>query len=445
MLPAWASANTDPLSDLLVTPGSAGLGAMVRYERSPYVGAGVRQDFVPLYLYEGDRFFVHASRIGLKLIDNRDQRLDIFADYRFEGFPYDRIPASLAGMQERSPTTDFGVSYRHRTAWGNLDAEYLKDALNITRGSELRLGYSYDWQRNHWSLRPSFSLMFRNANLNNYYYGVRADEATPTRPAYEPGAAINVWLGLHGYYMLTERWRLLGGIGTTFLDRKVRNSPVVGTGDQPVAFLGAAYDFGSHKRLWAEESTPIYVKLLYGKSTADGCHLSRIMTLRCTSTHTEDNTRIASIELGKPFIEQLNGWPLDFVGYIGLLRHDENGLQQDSWQFDAYMKAFYYGFPWRERVKTRIGFGAGVSVAEHVPFVEARDQARRGRNTSKLLNYLDPSLDLSVGDLIGASSLKDTYFGFGVSHRSGIFGAARLLGNVSGGSNYIYTYVEWKI
>ncbi len=30
----------------------------------------------------------------------------------------------------------------------------------------------------------------------------------------------------------------------------------------------------------------------------------------------------------------------------------------------------------------------------------------------------------------------------GVSHRSGIFGASRLLGNVNGGSNYIYTYVE---
>jgi outer membrane protein len=47
-----------------------------------------------------------------------------------------------------------------------------------------------------------------------------------------------------------------------------------------------------------------------------------------------------------------------------------------------------------------------------------------------------------VGDLIGVRSLKQTYLGFGVSHRSGIFGASPLLGNVSGGSNYIYSYVE---
>jgi outer membrane protein len=31
-----------------------------------------------------------------------------------------------------------------------------------------------------------------------------------------------------------------------------------------------------------------------------------------------------------------------------------------------------------------------------------------------------------------------------VSHRSGIFGAARLYGNVNGGSNYIYMYLEGR-
>ena len=89
-----------------------------------------------------------------------------------------------------------------------------------------------------------------------------------------------------------------------------------------------------------------------------------------------------------------------------------------------------------------LGFGLGVSYAQKVPFVEQRDQASRGRNASKLLNYLDPSIDVSVGDLIGIRTLRETYFGFGVSHRSGIFGTSQLLGNVNGGSNYIYSYVE---
>jgi MipA family protein len=80
-----------------------------------------------------------------------------------------------------------------------------------------------------------------------------------------------------------------------------------------------------------------------------------------------------------------------------------------------------------------------------VPFVEARDQARRGQSTSRVLNYLDPGMDISVGDLIGSRSLKETCFGFGASHRSGIFGASRLLGNVNGGCNCIYTCVERRM
>lgn len=105
-------------------------------------------------------------------------------------------------------------------------------------------------------------------------------------------------------------------------------------------------------------------------------------------------------------------------------------------------EGLYYGFPWSHRVKTRIGFGFGVSYAERVPYAEVQSQARRERNTSKVLNYLDPSIDVSLGDIFGSERWQELYFGFGVSHRSGIFGSAQMLGTVDGGSNYIYTYLE---
>jgi outer membrane protein len=416
---------------------------MIRSERSAYEGVGTSRDLLPLYLYEGKRFFLHPTRAGLKLSDVRRHRVDMFLDFRFEGFSAGPLPASLAGMQERESTTDLGVSYAYRGAWGTLKAEFLHDALNVTEGDELRLGYSYDWSSGRWHLRPALALMRRSARLNDYYYGVRAEEATATRPQYTPGVGTDAWLGVYGYYDLSRGWRLLGGVGTTLPDARVRASPIVRDGNRPALFLGAAYDFGSYHRALFEEPEPLIVKLLYGKST--DCNLINTMTLRCASVSTVDNTRIAGIELGKPFITRVHGWPLDFVGYLSLLQHDERGLQANSAQINAYMKAYYYGFPWSERVKTRLGFGVGVSYAERVPFVEARDLDRREQSSSRLLNYLDPSIDFSVGDLIGARSLKETYLGFGVSHRSGIFGSSRLLGNVNGGSNYIYSYVEWKM
>lgn len=151
---------------------------------------------------------------------------------------------------------------------------------------------------------------------------------------------------------------------------------------------------------------------------------------------------MSGIQVGKPFIEQLNGWPLEFVGYAGLTHHNERGLQANGLQLDLFMKAFYSGFPWSNRVKTQLGLGVGVSLAQRVPHIEAVSQRAGGAPASRLLNYLDPTIDVSLGDLIGVRSLKDAYLGFGVSHRSGIFGSSRLLGNANGGSNYIYTYVE---
>ena len=441
-LPLAASASPDALIDLLAVPGSAGLGAMQRIQSSPYKGAGVGYDLVPLYMYEGERVFLHATRLGLKLAKQPGYSVDVLLDYRFEGFPYDQTPTALQGLSKRTPSVDLGIAYRHRARWGNLDAELLHDAGSTSHGTEARFGYSYDWQSGRWHLRPSVTVSRRSADLNNYYYGVETANANALRPAYMPGAGTNWSLGLYAYYDLTLRWRLLGGVGVNFLDKKIRNSPIVEDRVQPTALIGAAYDFGSHKG-YAAAGKPLHVKLMAGLAT--DCNLLNAMTLRCTSTNTPERTRIFGIEVGKPLIERVNGWPLDFVGYVGVLNHDERGFQPDGLQLDASIKVYYYGFPWSSRVRTRLGMGAGVSLAQRVPLVEAQDQARRGRETSKLLNYLDPSIDVSVGDLIGSRDLSETYVGVGVSHRSGIFGSSQILGNINGGSNYFYAYLEMKL
>ncbi len=435
----FAAATSDPLTGILSVPGGAGLGLATRMERSPYRDGGTRNDLVPLYLYEGKYIYLHAYRVGLKLYESDDNRFDVFLAHRFEGFPYDSIPSSLIGMAERGPGVDFGVSYQRSGPWGAVYGEYLHDAFGASTGNELRLGYNYEWKGERWRLRPSLMLAARDAKLNDYYYGVRPGEATAIRPAYQPGSGVNRQVGLYGTYSLTERWRLLLGIAATRWAKGVRNSPIVDDRVQLSTVLGLMYDFSPEHAIWPENK-PLIVKVMYGKST--DCNLITTMRLACTSTTTSDQTRVSAVEVGRPFIERLNGWPLDFVGYVGLLHHDERNLQQNFWQTEAYMKAFYYGFPWSDHVRTRVGFGAGVSYAQKLPFVEQRDQAARGRNSSKLLTYLDPSIDVSVGDLLGVRILRETYFGFGVSHRSGIFGTSQLLGNVNGGSNYIYSYIE---
>ncbi len=437
---AWA--NSDPLTGMAAAPGGAGLGAGIRMERSPYVGGGIRNDLVPLYLYEGKHLYLHAYRIGLHLDSSPRHRFDVFLSHRFEGFPNDRLPASLAGMATRESGLDAGASYEFRGDWGAAYAEVLHDATGASRGNEARLGYRYEWRGGRLSLQPHAMLALRDARLNNYYYGVRPSEATATRPAYEPGSGVNAQVGLFGAYALTARARLLAGVSATRWPRSVRASPIVADRVETALMLGLVYDLSPEQKPWPE-AKPLLIRAAAGRAT--DCDVAKVVRLACTSTRTLDQTRIISVEIGKPFIERLNGWPLDVVGYVGLTRHDERNVQPDFWQLNAYMKGLWYGFPWSDRVMTRIGLGVGVSYAHGTSMLERRDQARNGRDTSRLLNYLDPTIDVSLGDLVGAVSLKRTFVGLGVSHRSGIFGTSHLLGNVSGGSNYIYRYVEWEL
>jgi len=436
--PLAASAYGDRLAEVLPQGGAASGGAVIA-ERSPYVGYGLRYDYLPLNVYAGEHAYLHSDRVGLKLDVDEDQRLDVFLAHRFEGTPLSRPPAVLEGMALREMGTDFGVGYRRRMEWGTLSVEALRNVDGASRGSEARLRLEKEVRRGNLRLWPQAVLSLRDRRLNDYYYGVRATEATAARPAYVAGSGLNLQLALYAGYPLGGHWLLLGGISVTQWAGAVTGSPIVAGGTQAAATFGLLYDHSPTAADWAE-TRPLWVKYYYGN--ASECDVAKIARLVCTSSSTPEQSRVASIELGRTLIERLNGWNIDIAGYVGLLHHDENGAQPNSWQVNAYFKSYWYGLPWRDRVKTRIGIGSGLSYAGRVPYIEARNQARDNENANKLLTYLDPTIDFSLGDLVGSRALKNTFVGVGVSHRSGIFGLSRLLGNVDGGSNYIYTYVE---
>jgi len=154
------------------------------------------------------------------------------------------------------------------------------------------------------------------------------------------------------------------------------------------------------------------------------------------------HTGIIGFELGKPLIENIYDLPVDFVAKVGLIRHLEQGLQNDFNQYTLSIKAYYKKFPWSYKIPTRLGFANGLSYAERIPFVERESLENRNRNTSHLLHHIDLSFDMNAGDLFHSNQLTDCYFGIGISHRSGIFGDVKFYGEVNGGSNYNMLFLE---
>jgi outer membrane protein len=355
-------ANSDPFTGI-AAEGGAGIGAFSRTVRSPYRGAGTQHDFLPMYLYEGDRLYFHSHSIGLKFGHVvTEPRFDVFLRRRFEGTPYGDIPASLAGMGRREPGIDAGASAQVGGGWGIGFAEVLHDVSGASQGSELRVGYRYPWRSGRLWLRPHAILGFRNNQLNNYYYGVRPDEAMPGRDAYTARGGFAPELGLYAAYSLTERWRILAGYTVTRLPGSIGDSPIVDNRVQRQLTVGLMYDLSPDHEAWPEHR-PLIVRAYNGDST--DCHVLLVAEFRCTSTHTADRTGVFGVELGRPFIDRVNGWPVDVAGFVGLQRHREEGFQPDFWSIRAYVKTYFYGFPWDR--------GAHTHRSGSRPLVRAED------------------------------------------------------------------------
>src|SRR5262245_15808049 len=223
---AGAAASSDPLIGLLA-PGESGVGFSLRHEASPYRGSDKSNDFLPLAVYDSEYFYLQTYRAGLKL-ERAGWRTELFIKRRFEGFASNHVPEGMAGMEKRAVGGDVGLAMQHAWGAGTAYAELLTDASDNSDGSELRLGYRYEgWWSGRLRFRPYATLAYRNAKLNDYYYGVRPGEATAARPAYEPGAGANLELGVQAAYRLTDHWQVFGGLSLLQLSSGIRNSPVV--------------------------------------------------------------------------------------------------------------------------------------------------------------------------------------------------------------------------
>ena len=136
---------------------------------------------------------------------------------------------------------------------------------------------------------------------------------------------------------------------------------------------------------------------------------------------------------------------MDYWGRLSFNRRFENDLQDDFWEYNAYVMVMGTGYsPWTDKELFRYGLGFGFSYAERVPMVEQIKQASRGENTSHFLNYLEAQIDFPLSRLFGDAVSNKCYVGLTLVHRSGIFANSDILGNVSGGSDVLTAHLECK-
>ncbi|WP_373003977.1 hypothetical protein [Sulfurimonas sp.] len=151
-----------------------------------------------------------------------------------------------------------------------------------------------------------------------------------------------------------------------------------------------------------------------------------------------EDLKVTAVDAGYLLKKDAFDLPLDFYVKGGLSHFDEAGLQNDIYEAALYIKVYWNIDFLSNRV--RLGFGEGLSYTSDILYCEKQEAIQNNDNNSEFLNYIDLSLDFDIGRLVRYEPLKETYLGFAVKHRSGIFG---LFNNVEkGGSNYYVLSLE---
>lgn len=439
---AWPAQEVARIPFIHAPDGTAGLGGGIRLGTDPYFSNAQKDDVVdliPLYLFEGDYLFAHGTSGGVHVVHNDNFEFNIIGQFRFQHLSPGR-DSYYEGLRRRKRSLDGGIELIGKGRWGELKIGYLHDALNRHKGEEISASYRYSFTRGRWSFSPYLEWNWADQKLTNYYFGVSADEARADRPAYTTTDSLGFGYGLNTTYQASDNLLLFANVGFLGLDSTVKDSPLVEEPMVTAAFVGGSYMFGNIDRADApaRRQKEWTWRINYGYQ-AEGNIIGEI------DQGTLENSPFVDTEVGGITVSRLlsDGPRFDFYGRLALFRHFEEPLQEDFNSYAAYIMAVARNYSkWSGDELFRWGFGFGMNYAEHVPAVEVIKQSRKGDNTSHFLNYLELTLDYPLRRIVKKGFFSNCYAGLTVVHRSGIFGTAKILGDVAGGSDWITAHLE---
>lgn len=447
-----------------------GLAGGFRSAKIPYPAKDERvEDIIPLMFYDGDIFFISGLTAGAKLYNKDKWQFSVIGRYRYLDIPaeYQNLvqgnALDVGGQLKYRVTDDFETNFEIMTD----DESRFYSALNG----------QYYWESGSWELLPYTTLRLKSADFNNHYYGLDGF-SDPTDPSTtfnnKIGSGYDLTFGSEVRFHVASNFYLLGRAQLTALDSNTRDSVTIDDGVYGEVYLGIAFFNDKTKKKASSLKAKPYIRIAHGWATPS--NLSHI--LRLDAADDEQNNQLTSIFYGHPIADSLFGVEaFDIYITTGFVYHhgsdsysqtlspgegintaELGGVEANSCDGESpctisynrqptkeYVLAIkaYYNIHWP--VHWRLGLAEGLSYVETVTNIEQREMDKKGYRSSKLMNYLDITADVSLGDTFGVNEINDLYFGVGIHHRSSIFESSSSFGRIKGGSNYITAYLQYHL
>ena len=445
-----------------------GIAAGFRIAKIPYPTAEKQvSDFIPLMFYDGDIFFIRGLTGGAKLYNKDKWQFSLIGRYR-----YFDIPAEYQNLA-RGSGLDAGAQLKYRiTDEFESNFEVMSDDHSRLYSS---VNTRYHWDHGPWDIMPYATLRFKSADFNDHYYGLDGfadpDDLSQTLTN-KIGSGLDLTIGSEVRYHVVSNFYLLGRAQITTLDGDTRDSISIEDGTFGEVYLGIGFFNDKTKKKAPSLKAKPYIRLAHGWGTPS--NMGDILAFDWEDD-VQDN-QISSIFYGHPIADSLFGaeW-IDVYITTGYVYHHSADIYQQtlepgtgintpelatvpentcdginpcnltyeglpSHEFVLGLKA-YFNINWP--VHWRIGLAEGLSYIETVSDLEQREMDKKGYRSSNLMNYIDITADLSLGDTFGVKSMNDLFLGVGIHHRSSIFETSSAFGRIKGGSNFNSVYLQY--
>lgn len=223
----------------------------------------IQSDDVPVYIdvdiaWYGERWFFDNGDLGITLHDGTWATVNTVArvnsDRVFFGLTDDGLVrvsatnqplpnAELLVIPDRDFAVELGVELLASGDWGSLTIDVFGDVSDTHNGFEAAAWYSRLWSRGQWVVEAGLGATYADAGFNDYYWGVRASEASGPLPAYQAGEGIDVTGRVGVRYFVNRSWVAAVVVEVERLNDETFASPLVDERNVVGVFAGVGYRF----------------------------------------------------------------------------------------------------------------------------------------------------------------------------------------------------------
>lgn len=375
---------------------------------------------IPYIRYEGKHFFLRGIEGGGHLYKDDKLELNLFSRLRFVD-----IPAQYQNELQLD-TFDLGAQLRY-----DLDERnrfHLELMSDTKRNPYANLRYTYRYEKGAWQLYPNAEVVFKSSGFNSYYYGLDREHVD---------AGVSFKAGLKARYHVVDNAYLLAIATHERLDAQARSSSAIDVPSNTEVFAGIELGQDKSKPTHPKSGLKEFLRLDMGFGTISDFE-DTVMFNRKKDIY---NNKLTTIKYGVPLSDRLLTLPIDVYLLNGFTYHWTSEVQPDPiYEYTIAFKIYYtIPLPWR----IRLGAAEGFSWVSDITYLERRDGELEGYKSSKFLNHLETSIELSLGDIFGPD-LEPFWFGTGVHHRSAIYLLSSQYGRQEVGSNYYTYFLKWE-